>query len=303
MSGGRRKHTINVPPPVMRFSIITPSFRHAGWLKLCIASVADQKGVEVEHIVQDAGSDDGTQEWLPKDPRVRAFIEKDEGMYDAVNRGMRRATGDVLAYLNCDEQYLPGALARVRDFFAAHPRVDVLFGDAILVDGHGAPLSYRRMVLPIRAHVRIVHLNTLTCATFFRRSILERGHYFDLRWKIIGDAAWMDDLLRDRVPMAALPEPLAAFTFTGSNMGATARGLEERKALRGGAWKAALGLVLSLQHWLRKWRAGAYAPHRVQYALYTRQCPDRRVSFTEPNLGFTWPHALATSPRDSAPAR
>ena len=61
----------------MQFSIVTPSFRNAQWLKLCIASVADQQGVELEHIVQDAGSDDGTQDWLPYDPRVRAFIEKE----------------------------------------------------------------------------------------------------------------------------------------------------------------------------------------------------------------------------------
>jgi glycosyltransferase involved in cell wall biosynthesis len=57
----------------MRFSIITPSFRNSEWLKLCIASVADQQGVDVEHIVQDAGSDDGTQDWLTSDPRGRAL--------------------------------------------------------------------------------------------------------------------------------------------------------------------------------------------------------------------------------------
>jgi len=283
----------------MRFSIVTPSFRNSAWLKLCIASVADQQGVEVEHIVQDACSDDGTQEWLPADSRVRAFIEKDEGMYDAINRGLRRATGDILAYLNCDEQYLPGALARVRDFFAAHPEIDVLFGDAILVDERGAPLSYRRMVLPRRAHVRLVHLNTLTCATFFRRSVLDRGHFFDLRWKVIGDAAWMDGLLRAGVPMAALPEPLAAFAFTGANLGASARGAEEMKVLRGAAWKAALVPALSLHHRWRKWRAGAYAPHAVEYALYTKQSPDRRASFSDPQLGFGWPHHLASEAKES----
>ena len=66
----------------MKFSIVTPSFRNSRWLKLCIASVADQQGVELEHIVQDSCSDDGTQDWLPHDRRVRAFIEKDGGMYD-----------------------------------------------------------------------------------------------------------------------------------------------------------------------------------------------------------------------------
>src|SRR6266567_8816837 len=108
----------------MRFSIITPSYRNSQWLKLCVASVADQEGVEFEHIVQDSCSDDGTQDWLPKDSRVKAFIEKDKGMYDAVNRGFARATGDILAYINCDEQYLPGALKGVHDCFADHPEVD-----------------------------------------------------------------------------------------------------------------------------------------------------------------------------------
>src|SRR5580704_14991665 len=120
----------------MQFSIITPSFRNSNWLKLCIASVADQ-GVEVEHIVQDAGSDDGTLDWLSKDSRVKAFVEKDAGMYDAVNRGLRRASGEILAYLNCDEQYLPGALAAVSDFFTARPNVDVVFGDFIATDSKG----------------------------------------------------------------------------------------------------------------------------------------------------------------------
>ncbi len=277
----------------MKVSIITPSYRSSAWLKLCIASVADQAGVEVEHIVQDSCSDDGTQEWLPPDRRVRSFIEKDRGMYDAINRGLQRATGDILAYLNCDEQYLPGALARVRDFFAAHPGVEVLFGDALLVDDAGAPLSYRRMVLPQRAHVRLVHLNTLTCATFFRRSIIERGHLFDLRWKAIGDAAWVDGLLRTGVKMATLREPLAAFTFTGANLGASPGAMEEMKTLRGGAWKAALVPLLKLHHRVRKWAAGAYRPHAVRAALYTRQSPERREVFENPALGYGWPHHLA----------
>ena len=75
----------------MKFSIVTPSFRNSEWLRLCIASVADQAGLAHEHLVQDAGSDDGTLDWLPQEPRVTAYVEKDQGMYDAVNRGYRRA--------------------------------------------------------------------------------------------------------------------------------------------------------------------------------------------------------------------
>src|SRR5260370_32724135 len=115
----------------MRFSIITPSYRSSAWLKLCIASVADQ-GVEAEHIIQDAGSDDGTLDWLTGDRRVKAFVEKDQGMYDAINRGLRRAGGDILAYLNCDEQYLPRALQAVRRLFPPHPACQTVFGDLVI---------------------------------------------------------------------------------------------------------------------------------------------------------------------------
>jgi glycosyltransferase involved in cell wall biosynthesis len=92
--------------------------------------VADQ-GVDVEHIVQDGGSDDGTREWAAADSRIKFFMEKDAGMYDAINRGWRRATGEILSYLNCDEQYLPGALARAGHFFSAHPEVDMVFGTSL----------------------------------------------------------------------------------------------------------------------------------------------------------------------------
>src|SRR5579872_6166237 len=136
-----------IPAPP-NFSIVTPSFRNSKWLKLCIASVADQQGVTFEHIVQDSCSDDGTQDWLPHDKRVKAFIEKDKGMYDAVNRGWKRAQGEIVAYLNCDEQYLPGALKAVHDCFAQNPTVEAVFADTLVVDPEGGYLCYRKSLLP-----------------------------------------------------------------------------------------------------------------------------------------------------------
>src|SRR6266511_1025126 len=150
----------------MRFSIITPSFRNSKWLKLCIASVNDQ-GVAVEHIVQDACSDDGTLDWLRTDSRVRTFIEKDQGMYDAINRGLRRASGELMAYLNCDEQYLVGALTAVEAHFRARPEIDVLFCDAVVVDSQGKYLWHRKTLRPLAWHTSICPLSVLTCATFF----------------------------------------------------------------------------------------------------------------------------------------
>src|SRR5271168_3704138 len=202
----------------MKFSIITPSFRNSNWLKLCIASVADQQGVEHEHIVQDSCSDDGTQDWLPHDPRVKAFIEKDGGMYDAVNRGYRRATGDILAYLNCDEQYLPGALAAVREFFEKNPRVEVALAGTIVTDGDGQYLCHRHSMTPQTRHLWF-RFPMLTSSIFIRRKVIhERGIFFDTRWRDLGDFHWVLALMENNVPMAVCDAFTSIFADTGENM-------------------------------------------------------------------------------------
>jgi len=120
-----------------QFSIITPSFRQFEWLKLCAASIADQEGVTFEHIIQDAGTGPELEAWAVGQPGLRLYVEGDSGMYDAVNRGLRRARGEILAYLNCDEQYLPGALKAVHDYFARNPLIDAVLSDTVVTDSTG----------------------------------------------------------------------------------------------------------------------------------------------------------------------
>src|ERR1700760_4816902 len=122
-----------MPRPI-KISIITPSYKQAEWLKVCAASVADQsgEGLEIEHILQDSLSGPEVTEALRPFPHAQLISEKDAGMYDAINRGWEKATGDILCWLNCDQQYLPGALAQVADYFRRHPETEVLFGDALV---------------------------------------------------------------------------------------------------------------------------------------------------------------------------
>ncbi|HWY32949.1 MAG TPA: glycosyltransferase, partial [Candidatus Acidoferrum sp.] len=216
----------------MKFSVITPSFRNSAWLKLCIASVADQSGVEFEHIVQDACSDDGTQDWLLKDSRVKAFIEKDGGMYDAVNRGYRRATGDILCYLNCDEQYLPGALAGVKSFFEANPRIEVALAGSIVTDGDGNYICHRHLMVPDPRHVWY-RFPILTSSVFIRRSVIyERGIFFDSRWRDLGDFHWILALMKAGVPMAVCPVFASVFADTGENMNLKPNAIREMQETR-----------------------------------------------------------------------
>jgi len=275
----------------VKVSIITPSYRAAKWLPLCIASVYDQAGVEKEHIVQDSCSDDGTGDWLATDSRVRAYIEKDTGMYDAVNRGLRRAGGDVLAYLNADEQYLPGALKAVRDAFIADPELDVLFSGTVVVDNGGAFICCRKGLVPSRLHVRVAHLPILTCSIFFRRTALEsHSLFFDTAYRDIADAYWVLSALRRGLRIRVMDRLTSAFTDTGENMNLQPNARAEIRRLRESAprWAQTLSPVLVLEHRLRKWLSGGYSQKPFSYEIYTLADTSRRLVFRVSNPTCVW---------------
>jgi glycosyltransferase involved in cell wall biosynthesis len=274
----------------MKFSIITPSFRNSNWLKLCIASVADQQGVELEHIVQDSCSDDGTQDWLPRDPRVKAFIEKDDGMYDAVNRGYRRVTGDILAYLNCDEQYLPGALRAVAEFFEANPEVEVALAGSIVTDGEGKYICHRHSLVPHPQHIWF-RFPVLTSSVFIRRKVVhERGIFFDTRWRDLGDFHWLLSLMKNNVPIKVLDDFTSVFADTGENMNMKPNAIREKSvtAAMTPRWVRLLKPAWVVHHRLRRLAAGHFSLKPTSYEIYTRQSPGQRVRFDVSKPTAVW---------------
>ncbi|MEI8290490.1 MAG: glycosyltransferase family 2 protein [Verrucomicrobiota bacterium] len=274
----------------MKFSIVTPSFRNSEWLKLCIASVSDQQGVELEHIVQDAGSDDGTQNWLPHDPRVKAFIEKDGGMYDAINRGYRRATGDILAYLNCDEQYLPGALTAVAKFFEENPKVEVLLAGIIIIDGTGKYICHRHAMVPTLRQVWF-RFPLLSSSVFIRRKVIhERGLLFDTHWRDLGDFHWMLALLKNKVPIASRDAFISAFADTGENMNLKPNALREKAetARMIPPLVRAFRPLWILSHQLRRLTRGHFFLKPTSYDIYTHASPEHRMTVNVPQPTAIW---------------
>jgi glycosyltransferase involved in cell wall biosynthesis len=264
----------------VRFSIITPSLNQSENLRRCVASVADQ-GVDHEHLVQDAGSTDGTLDWLVEDRRVQVRVEKDAGMYDALNRGFARASGDIVAWLNCDEQYLPGALSGVAAFFERHPQVDMVFGDIVLVDESCQYLCHRRVEPPLLYHTWVCHLSTLSCAMFFRRRILAGANrMLDTTYRAGGDGEWMVRLLRAGIRTAALQRFTSVFTLLDSNLGRTAAAREEWRRLRNTApaWVRVLSPWWVLCHRGRRLLGGSYRQGPFEFSLYTPASPERRLA-------------------------
>ena len=275
----------------MKFSIVTPSFNSGRWLPMCLASVADQ-GAGVEHLVQDGGSSDGSEAILRRQPGIGLEVVSDEGMYDALNRGFDRSTAEICAYLNCDEQYLPGALSRVADFFDLNPEVNIVFAHTVVVDAEGRFLAYRKALLPTLHHTLLCHLGTLSAAMFFRRSVFADGFRFDPSFRANGDVDWIARLLSGGVRMAVLPEYTSVFTMTGANLSEAPTASTEhlRLAERLPRWKRMAKPLTILRYRFRKLRAGAYQQSPFTYHLYTANSPATRVEMqTGPKPDWRWP--------------
>ena len=300
------------------FTIITPSFGQLDHLACCIASVADQEGVSVEHIVQDAGSP-GIEEFAEKTAKhllgkyggervsdlqtfellnirttygytLRIFKEKDEGMYDAINKGLKRGTGKVRAYLNCDEQYLSGALEVVGRFLKDRLNIEVVLGDVIIVGTDGKAVCHRKMVKPGLAHTWTCHFGALTAGIFFRENLLHEGLLFDTSYRVASDAEWFVRVLQSGKEVQPLRRTTSTFMESGENLGLSSAAKEERARLDNSAplYFKVLRPVWVLLHRARRLWSGAHRSEDVAYGIYL---PDRegRVVFEAKRLRTTWP--------------
>ncbi len=284
----------------MKFSIITPSFNQLPYLKRCVASVSDQQGVDIEHIIIDGGSADGTVEWLKESAEKLSagryhltFVsEVDEGMYDALNKGFDQASGDVYAWLNCDEQYLPGALQGVARGFRGHPASDLIYGDALLVATDGHLLTYRKNPPLRRAYVLADHLYTQSASMFFRSRIFDSGLRFNAAWKAVGDCDFIERVLKAGFRSLQIREELSACSMTGDNLSHAWDGVEELKEFRRRVprlyWASRTGL--NLLRFLEKGLRGGYwhfAP--FEYDLYLDGSNVRRkVAAKRVSCRFKW---------------
>jgi glycosyltransferase involved in cell wall biosynthesis len=136
----RRSH--GVADQKIMISIVTISLNQAQFLDQALRSVLDQQGVAIEYIVVDAGSIDRSRAIVDsyRARLSRTIFEPDRGPADGLNKGFSYATGDIYCYINSDDYLLPGALKRVEEYFESHPEVDVVSGNAVIVDAAGKVL-------------------------------------------------------------------------------------------------------------------------------------------------------------------
>lgn len=159
----------------MKLSLVTLSLNQKQFLSQTLDSVLDQDYPDIEYIVVDPGSTDGSQELLVQyRPRLTQLIlEPDKGPADGLNKGFRLATGDVYGFLNSDDYLLPAALREVAAYFSSHPKCDVLLGDGFLVDVEGKVLRHIRARGFTTLRVMSTGSRWLQQSVFFRRQAFD----------------------------------------------------------------------------------------------------------------------------------
>jgi glycosyltransferase involved in cell wall biosynthesis len=226
---------VAIPCAHPRISLVTPSRNQARFVGHALRSVLDQGYPNIEYIVIDGASSDGSREEIARSADRLAYwvSEPDKGQTEALNKGLERATGEIMGWLNSDDLLLPGALDLVADTFSRRPEVDVVYGHRILIDAAGRAIG--RWILPAHSRDAYAFGDFIPQETmFWRRAIwdraggaLDESFTFAMDWDLIArfDAAGARFL--------RLPRFLAAFRVheeqkTSMHMASTGTAESER---------------------------------------------------------------------------
>jgi glycosyltransferase involved in cell wall biosynthesis len=198
-----------------RISVVTPSFNSATTIRETIESVRRQKYPNMEHIVVDGGSKDGTLEIVREYPHLLWTSEKDQGHYDAMNKGIQRSTGEIIGILNSDDCYRDGALLKIAAAFQEHPDWDGLFGDVVYVDANGKTILRRKEA---RYDYDVLRFGTvcyvLHPTLFLKRAVYDRlGGYKHREYLNCCDVDLILRLGQNGCKIGHVPEFLVNFRF------------------------------------------------------------------------------------------
>jgi glycosyltransferase involved in cell wall biosynthesis len=218
-------------------SLVTPSYNQAEFIERTVKSVIDQGYPRLEYVVQDGKSTDGTNEVL------RPYLQKlthfesceDNGQAHAINLGVQRTQGEIMAYLNSDDILLAGALWYVADYFAQRPDVDVIYGHRVVIDEKDEEIG--RWVLPPHDDEVMLWLDYVPQETlFWRRKLWEKvGNRMDESYQFALDWELLTRFHAAGAKFVRVPRFLAAFrvhALQKTSMQFNSTGLVEINALR-----------------------------------------------------------------------
>lgn len=254
----------------MKITLITVCFQSAAVLRTALESVLAQRGVDIEYLVVDGGSNDGTRQLLEafgaEVARCGAsrrlsfsFVsEKDKGMYDALNKGLRKATGDVIGWLNADDALAADdVLARVAAAFEADPTLEGTYGDIRFVKELGGPTTRYCSGRWFRPWMFRFGTQTAHPSTFFRKDCFARWGLYSLDFGMFGDFELLCRFIwKNRAKMRYLPLCTTVMRAGGASTNGWRTTVEinrtDLRALRANGCRSCLPL-LYLRYFAKVW--------------------------------------------------
>lgn len=205
----------------MKISIITTNYNTEKYLKQTIESILNQKGdFELEYIITDGGSTDNSLEIMKKyEDKIKYISEKDKGQADGINKGLRMATGDIIAYLNADDLYTEGALDKVAKYFKDNKECKWLTGYCRIVNENGKEINkyitqYKNWNLRRFSFNQLLIEDSISQpSTFWRRELLDELGYFDETLHYAMDHEYWCRIA-SKYPLHLIREYLSEFRFT-----------------------------------------------------------------------------------------
>ena len=219
--------TINLP----LVSIVTPSFNQGEYIEETIQSILDQDYPNIEHIVIDGASTDGTVSMLKRYDRTISWLsEPDRGQSDAINKGFRRARGDILTWLCADDVYERNTVAKIVKHFEEHSSTDMVYGECLYIDSTGETIGkYPSRDFDIAALLPFGFIPQPT--VFMRKSVLDRVGLVDTDLHFAMDLdLWVRIAMGGRVDF--IPEILARYRLHDGTKTVSSREAFEREGIR-----------------------------------------------------------------------
>jgi glycosyltransferase involved in cell wall biosynthesis len=218
-------------PDLPLVTIVTPSYNQVRFLEATLRSVLEQDYPNIEYLVVDGDSNDGSVDIIHRyaDRLTWWVSEKDSGQSEAINKGLRRAHGEIVGWLNSDDVYLPGAVSEAVVAFQSHPDAGLVYGDALAIDAEDKPFNVMRARQYTLADLMAFNI-ICQPAAFMRRFVLERVNYLNPSYQLLMDnLLWMR--MAQKAPLVYVPRTWAAARYhdqAKNRTGGAAYGREAR---------------------------------------------------------------------------
>ena len=209
----------------MKISIVTISFNQIEFIKRAIDSILNQDIDDFEYIIVDPGSSDGSRDLIDEynDKRLVKIYEKDTGPANGLNNGFKHATGDILGFINSDDYLLPNALNIIRNKFLKNKDLDVLQGNAYMVDENDNEL--KKLTSTLFSSEKFVYgaSTIVQQSTFFKRNLFQKVGGFNENNTTCWDAELFFDLYNHGANFQTCDEFLAAFRIHSDSISGSGR--------------------------------------------------------------------------------